>query len=326
MGRSIRSSGELTPQNTAALGVRQLFNIPRTGDLESLMIALSGSVTLSTAATSLLSDGIANIIETVELVADNGKVVIASLPFRLLVNGNFPRRKVGAVPSITQPGVTAAAHDFEIEAMLDMGFGLVRAKDAFLRENAYTDLKLALRYAPNFDGVFTGNSFAVSASSLDCVVKVNETLELADADGNASVPSVRLQRTANDITVGGASTKQQFKLTPEQGLRGITLRATTSAGVLSDSVISRVRLFSGKVVRLDLAFSTIKETTKSEYTGANLTGYGYLDLADGNGAPDKLADVLDLTTDATGGADSYIEFDTSAACTITIDQHGYVNL
>lgn len=323
MGQSLRNDYEVSAQNTPALGVVQVYDIPRTGDLESLMIALSGSVTLSGAGSALTADGILNLISDVELVADNGKVVIASVPFRMLVNGNLPRRKHGAVPSITQPGVTAAAHSFEAEGILDMGYGLMRAKDAFLRENAYTDLKLRLRFASSYAVVSDGT---VGALTITTAVRARETLELPDADGIASSPSVRLQRTANDLDVSGAVTKKQFKLTAEQGLRGIVLRVVNGSAALSDAILSRVRVTVGKVERLNLSATVLKESTKTEFVGAQLTGYYFIDLADGNGAPDKLADTLDLTSVSTGGADSFIEIDTAAAGTITIDQIGYVGL
>lgn len=323
MGQSIRSDYEVSAQNSAGLGVTQVFDIPRTGDLESLLIALTGTVTLSAPGTALTADGIANLIEQVELVADNGKIVVASVPFRMLVNGNLPRRKAGAVPSITQPGITAGTHSFEAEALLDMGYGLFRAKDAFLRENAYADLKLRLRYASSYSAVSNGS---VSSLTINTSVRARETLEIADADGVASAPVVRLQRTANDIDFAGPTTRKQFKLTAEQGLRGIVLRVVNSAGALSDSVLSRVRVTVGKVERLNLSATLLKESAKAEFVGSQLTGYYFLDFADGNGAPDKLTDVLDLTSVNTGGADSYIELDTTAAGTITVDQIGYITL
>jgi hypothetical protein len=323
MGQSIRNDYEASAQNSPALGVVQVYDIPRTGDLESLMIALSGSVTLSGAGSALTADGILNLISDVELVADNGKVVIASVPFRMLANGNLPRRKHGAVPSITQPGVTAAAHAFEAEAILDMGYGLMRAKDTFLRENAYTDLKLRLRFASSYAVVSDGT---VGALTIATAVRARETLELPDADGVASSPSVRLQRTANDLDVAGAVTRKQFKLTAEQGLRGIVLRVVNGSAALSDAVLSRVRVTVGKMERMSLSATVLKEPTKTEFVGTQLTGYYFIDFADGNGAPDKLTDTLDLTSVNTGGADSFIEIDTAAAGTITIDQIGYVAL
>lgn len=61
MANSIRTRGELTPQNAPALGARVVYEIPRTADLESLFILFNGSVTLTTGATSVITDGIMNL-------------------------------------------------------------------------------------------------------------------------------------------------------------------------------------------------------------------------------------------------------------------------
>ena len=99
MGNSINTRGELTPQNQPVLGARVVYEIPRTADLNSLYILFTGTVTLGVAATSIITDGILNLITAVELLANGGRDSICSVPFSMLTQGNMFRRKRGSSPS-----------------------------------------------------------------------------------------------------------------------------------------------------------------------------------------------------------------------------------
>lgn len=324
MGQSIRKFTELPLQNQPALNTRVIVDIPTTADLENLLLMLSGTVTLSGAASAIITDGIANIITSVELIGD-GRDVIASLPFYQIVNGNMFRRKTASAPVVTQPGITAAAQAFVCEGTLDLAaFNAIRPKDSSVRENSYKTLQLALRFAGDWTGVFTGGT--VSSTVFSLTIAARETIELADESGGASAPIMRPLFSARDDNFSGATTRQRFRLTPEQALRGIGLRVVNSSNALSDSVLSRVRLYVGKDVRLDMAASTIKELNKSLLAQVPGTGYYFLDFADGEGSPDKLNDALDLRTMVTQGADAYIEYDTLAQGAVNIAQYGYVGL
>lgn len=323
MGESIRKFTELPLQNQPALAVRVIIDIPPTSDLENLFINLSGTVQLTAASSGLLSDGIANIIEAVELIGD-GRDTIVSLPFNQVVNGNMFRRKWGNVPLITQPGVGIAVHPFEVTGMIDLSaFGAIRPKDSSLRENRYKTLQLAFRFATNWAGVF-GGAFVASTTAFSLVVEARETIEMVGADGTATSPIFRPQFSARDEAVQAAITRQRFRLTPEQALRGIGMRVLTLAGVLSDSVLKQVRVYVGKDLRLDLSAAMLKNSYKYAAAGNIPTGYYFLDFADGEGATDKLSDCLDLRQAITQGADAYIEYDTLTGGSVNVAQYGFV--
>lgn len=325
MGQSIRTQSAFPLQSTPAVNTRVICDIPLTADLENLLVTLDGSVTLSTAATALLADGILNLIQSIDLVGD-GKDVIYSMPFHQVVKGNLFRRKKGNRPTITDPGVTAAAHAFEAIGVIDLAaFGMQRPKDSALRENKYRTLQLIARFG-SFDNVFTGGGFVVSDSTINLSVRAKETVELVDNTGKASRPIVRVQASYREETVTGAVTKHRFRLTPDQALRGAVLRVLNGSSALSDAVLSRVRVYVGKTLRYELTAADIKDDAMMNHINGstNETGYYFIDLADGNGKPDSLNDCYDLRTEKTAGADSYIEFDTSAAANVGIQQYGYV--
>lgn len=324
MGQSIRKFTELPLQNQPALGQRVIVDIPTTADLESLLIMLSGTVTLTGAASNLLSDGVANIITGVDLIGD-GKDVICSLPYAQIVNGNMFRRKTLAAPIVTQPGLTVAAQPFVCEGTLDLAaFNAIRPKDSSVRENSYKTLQLALRFAGDWTGVFNGGTISTTAFTL--TIFARETIELKDDKGDVSTPIMRPLFSARDDNFSGAVTRQRFRLTPEQALRGISLRAINSTTVNDDAVLSRVRVYVGKDLRLDMSASCIKEYNKNGMAQAPGTGWYFLDFADGEGSPDKMNDCLDLRSVVTQGADAYIEYDTLKQGVVNIAQYGYVQL
>jgi hypothetical protein len=119
--------------------------------------------------------------------------------------------------------------------------------------------------------------------------------------------------SSRDDVIAVGVTRQRFRLTPDQGLRGITLRTMTSAGALTDNILKRVRVYVGKDLRLDLAGGTLKELNAIRFAGTRPTGYYYLDFADRHASPDYLNDCLDLRRALTQGADAYIEYDSYAA-------------
>ncbi len=330
MANSIRTRSELSAQSAPALGAVVTYEIPRTSDLESLLIQFSGSIQLTTGAAALITDGVCNLITAVELLANSGRDVIASLPFSALVQGNMWRRKAGRAPVISQPGIGIAVNAFNVVTNLDLAaFGSIRPKDSSLRENNYESLQLRFRFAGDWSGVFTGGGFVATTAVLNLVVRAKECVELPDPKtGVFSSPIMRPAKTSNDIIVAGASNKVQYRLTPGQGLRGLILKVTTNATppVLSDALISRVRVNVGKVNRVDEAGATIKAEMSVDYPATPPVGYYFMDFADRFGSDDHLNDVLDLDPMQTNGADSMLEFDTSGACIISVVQDGYIPL
>lgn len=326
MAKSHRNQQVLASQQTPALGTKVVYDIPLTADLSRIVLALDGSVTLSTAATGLLKDGICELIKTVELKR-NGSDTLVSVPFSALVNGNMFRRRRQAAPTLTQPGVTAAAQAFSAIGILDLAaYGALRPKDSVVRETDCKTLQLIVTIASDFSGVFYGNNFAVSASSLTLTAKADEILELQDATGKQSAPRIRPLFSNRDDTVSGAANRNNFKLTPDQALRGITLRASTSAGLNSDAVLGAVRVYVGKRLALELTAAAIRADNKGEHNAAVPTGYYFLDFAEQGAVPDRLEDCYDLRQAVLGGADARLEYDSLAAMTLNVTQWGYTKV
>jgi len=324
MGDSIAKYGEIALQNTPGLGIPVVVEIPLTADLETILIKLDGSVTISGAPSALITDGIANLIDMVELIAD-GRDTIISIPFNQLVNGNMFRKKQGSVSQVLQPLLTVAAQPFSVQAMLDLAaFGAIRPKDSNLRENSYKTLQLKLRFNPAWSAVFTGGTF--SAQTINLAIFAAETIELQDAAGNSTRPIFRACVSGRDDQFTGAVVKKQIRLTPEQLLRGISLRVVNASGVLSDTILSAVRVYVGKDLRYTGLATNIKALNNTTMQSLPGVGYYFLNFASEHGAPDRLNDGLDLRNVKTLGADCIFEYDSSAQGVVNIVQYGYTGL
>lgn len=328
MSKSLGFKQEIPATVAPALNVKAVYDIPLVADLREILINLSGTVAIGTAvATSLKRDGICELIKSVDLIA-NGSITIASLPFHQIVQGNmFRRRKINA-PTLTQPGLTVATQPFAATGVLDLAqYGALRPKDSSVRETDYKTLQLQLTFAADFSGVFVLGSAVIGASSIAVIVKANSQVELPDATGKISSPILRPQYSYREDTVSALTTRQRFRLTPEQALRGITLRVVDSTGnATSDVPLSKVRVYTGNTLRLDLSAAGIRADNNDAFTATIPTGYYYLDFADQGGSPDRLNDCYDLRAAVLAGADAYLEYDTSAALTLGVTQWGLLRL
>lgn len=332
MPDSIRTKSALSANTVPVLGKKVRFNIPRTADLEKLLVIFSGTITNSVAATSLITDGILNLITNVSLEANSGRTIIASMPMSMLVKGsNFPQRKHGKAPTLTNVGITAAAHVFRVAAEFSLAaFGTVRPKDTSLREGDFESLELVFQFAPTLvDYVYEAGTSV--ATALDLEVMAAECVELKDAQGKYSSPTARVSESANDIDFAGASSNVAYKLAAGQGLRGVVLRVQSAATppVLSDTLLKDVIVRVGKVERVSkLTAAMIKDEMANIIPAAAQPGVGYfvLDFMHRQGSNEHLTDALDLDPANTNGADSEIIFGTTGACKVTMLQKGFVSL
>lgn len=325
---SLRTASELVSLNLPALGQKVVFDIPITADLESLDINFYGTFTLGAGATSVITDGMLNLITSCELKGDGGRTTIVSMPFNSLVQSNMWRAKKGSEAAVVQPNITAGAQTYNIAASLDLSaYAAMRAKDSSLRESAYSDLKLEFRFAPDFTVVYAGAG-AVTVPVFNLSAIANETVELVSISGETSNPTVRVLNTAADLVVAGATSKLQYRLTNGVGLRGLALRVQSTANppVLSDNILLSARIIVGKTVRRDISGAALKAKMAKENPVTPPTGYYFFDFTEFSGSVDQLSNLIDTSAASTGGADCFLEVATNAAATITIIQYGYVPL
>jgi hypothetical protein len=320
MAASIRKQLELASQQTPALGTKQVFDIPLTADLERVTLALSGTVNLTAAATNLIKDGICELISSVELIKD-GSETLVSLPFSQIVNGNLFRRRHRNAPTLLQPLLTLANQPFSAVGTVDLSqYGALRRKETAVRETDCKTLQLIVTYNADFSKVFNGGT--ITTSTLSMIAKADELVELPDATGGVTTPSLKPNISCRDEILAGAVSRQRFRLTPNQALRGLTVRASTALGVNSDAVLSKVYVTVGTQQRFALSAAAIRADNLSDMQAVIPTGYYYLDFAEHGAGADRLNDCYNLYQEVLNGADAYVEFDSSAAGTLNVAQYG----
>ena len=324
--QSFSRDTEFPARTAPAFGVTAVWNFPLTANLDKLDIQLTGTVDITAGGATFLGDGIPEIIKSIDLVGD-GNVVIASVPFSMLTNGNMWRRLHGIAPAVVQPSVAISVNAFSALATLDLkAFGALRPKDTSLVETRYRVLELRAVIASDFSGAISGGAILLSGSSIAINVVAHETIELPDAKGVISAPTKRVQVSSTDMTLAGAATKEYKRLTPGQYLRGITLRIQNAAGTVNtDGLLTAFRIFIGNNQRYNVSGTGIISKNASQMLAARPTGYYYLNFTEQQGSVERLHDEIDLRIATLGGADAYVEYDTNAAAVVRITQWGHVD-
>lgn len=328
MAKSLSREQEIPARVTPAFGVTAVFPISLTANLDSIVIALTGGMDVTTGGGALIGDGIANLITSVDLVG-NGSIPISSVPFSVLVNDNIWRRTQGFAPIVAQPALGVAVNAFSATGVLDLkAFGALRPKDSTLVELAWTTLELRLNIAADFTGVQGGGGSVVlvSGSTVALNVIAHETIELPDATNKITMPTKRPQNASRDVPIAGAGTRNYYRLNPGQLLRGLALRVQTAAGANSDAILTALRVYVGNSLRYQVSGAGIIAENTANMLAARTAGHLFVNFTKQLGSVERLTDELDLLIASLGGADAYLEIDVNAACTVKVTQFGHVPL
>lgn len=327
MAKSLGRITELPARTPPAFGVQAVYNIPLTANLDKVDINLTGTADV-TGATTLIGDGISELITSVDLVGD-GSTVISSVPFSQLVNGNIWRRMRGIAPAGLQVAVGAVATvNFQAIGTLDLkAFAALRPKDSALQEKSFRVLELRFNIAANFGNVVANSAdVSVAGSTVALDVVMHETIELPDAKGAVSTPTRRVQNSARDVNLAGATLREYVRLTPGQRLRGLTVRTQTAAGVNADTVLSAMRVYVGNLQVFSATAAGFAAMNQAANLAARETGYYLINFTSQEGSIERLTDELDLTIASLAGADAYIEYDTLTAGIIKTTQWGHIDI
>ncbi len=323
MGKSLMRTTDIPATVAPVFGGTAIYNVLLTANLDSLVINLSGTMDVTTTVTGTVGDGIAEIIDSVTLLGD-GSDPIAVVPFPELVSGNIWRRISGIAPAINQPLLAVGVNAFSCQGVLDLkAFGALRPKDTALVEQQYRTLQLKFNIHSDFTGAFSGGVVSVAGSSIALDVVAHETVELPDAKGIVSTPSKKALYTSQDINFAGAAAFQRFRLNPGQMLRGISLRAQTSAKVNSDAILSAARIYIGNSLRYNLAAASIVSNNLVGVLAARPTGRYFMNFTEEQGSIERLNNELDLTLASLAGSDAYLEMDIASAGIVRVTQWGH---
>jgi hypothetical protein len=289
-------------------GLVDTIDLPRGFNLESIGLHFSGVVNVTTAYTGIRSEGLAKLIQRVELVKDGETV--CTLPFTFATHAQVFRSN--ALIKVN-PGIAIANYTPRIVGTCDLSHvGGLRSKDSILPTGKLQSLQLRVYYGQLSD-MFVGAGActpAVPALNLDIVVK-----ETRETHNKAPVPAVR-RIIKSFEKVYASSGEDRIQLDPNMLYRGVILR-TESNGDLSGAVLVSAKLALGSDYPIDLQAQQIVDENTLDNEGIPMpTGYYWIDFSREPGGQNRASDWLDLhnkldaflIVNVTGGATNKIGY------------------
>lgn len=291
------------------------LDLPTGYDLDSVLIKVSGTITVGTAPTAYHEYAVPRLVNRIDLLS-NGKNKFHEVSGMLACLGNFERQGANTLTDIaTGTGAKTVLAYFRVENINPDG---PRPKDSSLHTNKpfMSKLQLKIDLASFSDMCLTLGSFAVSSHTLTVEVMVEETIEFEDA-AYFEDRLVKVQSLIEE-TIDATKTSHRVKMpTGELMLRGVKIIAVDDTGALVNDIINSAQLKSGVDVAYYKDGDSIREANKADYR-LQLTqqpdGFYFLDLCPG-GNLNQLWDtrgrseldlVLDVTKPSGGDGTLYI--------------------
>lgn len=292
-------------QKTFAFGDTLSFDMPRGFDLDTILVEVTGSLTITTAPTQYHANSAARLIDRLELFSDGStKLTEASGIMKSL--GLFER---GMKRSITNPG-GAATGTVPVKAyyVLDrINADGLRPKDSSLHTQSPFMSKLTMEVKTTSsinDLVHTAGSFNGALNSITVKVYVAQTREFTQA-GLAEGRMVKNESLIVE-TIDSTTTNHRVKLATGMMLRGCQIYALDDSGALDNTIINNIQIKSGSDVPFSFDGATVETINKLSYDISDnqwLDGFYFADLTP-MGNLNKLYDArgaseLDLILDVT---------------------------
>ncbi len=285
------------------------FDIPRGDDLAAIIIEIVGTVTLSTAATTVSEFGTANLLASAQLAADGSKRYAYRNGIMSCI-GNF---EMGLSRELVNPGTGIATHSILSHHVIDLAtYGGPRPKDSALHTSIpyMSLLTLNTQYGALSDMWSNFGAGVISASN----IVVNVYGEYYQERNPKDLTEQRYLRRVTPFTLKSANANSllQFQLPTGTYLRGLKWQSfdLATAKPVSAARVNTVRVRAGTDVRRDLLSpAVIRGINRREFEPGPLldtfTTLCYLDLLPPDGS---LTDLWDLR----GATDAWAEFDVAA--------------
>lgn len=285
------------------------IDLPLSTDLESVYIYVSGSINVTTAFAGIKTEGLAKLIDKVEIWSKGRQIAV--VPFTYAVFGNFARQNA---PVSTKPGIAVGNYvGVEAGGYVDLSaIKCIRPKDSNLAAHGNNGtLQLKFRYNQLTDMFINGAVPGAATASLSTIV----VLDTCKEDAHSALPTL-LHVHQFDEKIYTANTVDNIRLNPEALLRSIVFRQEVN-GDLSNAVINRVTMAVNGEQRANMLQVVLYDKNISDNNGVALQpGYLVLDFARNPGGLCKVTDFLDLygtsdivlTLDVNGGATNKVQY------------------
>jgi hypothetical protein len=293
-------SGEILRQVTSATwvsGQPLIIDIPRGQDIDSLLVVVAGTITLSSAATTASAVAPAQLVSTFKWNSDGAKQFEDTTGI-LAAWGNFER---SLARDIVAPGVGATTHTVRCSYRLDrVTPDGVRPKDSMLHSNqAYMgSMQLSMQLGTVASCYSNFGTGAVGSTSLTVTVY---TVELQEGSPMGQTEQRWIRRhTLYPLVFSAANSGYVQQLPVNTYLRGVKLLGiTTSTGEPTADLINNVIIRSGPNYRINtneanLRFKNMTSFNIQSTQLSAIPGLSFADLLLGNIGGRRLNTLLNL--------------------------------
>lgn len=231
-------------------------------------------------ATAVFKDGLANLINNIEVVA-NGNMVIKSIPgFKLQLNSLLLSGIRGLNTIVTADGTNKESYEYF--AIPFVMFGMVRPTDTILNTALFDTLDLRVNWGSSSN---LGTGVTVVKAELEI-----ESESLVNYKRNADENIKHFMENALTKEVTASTTEFQINLPTQKLYKSIQLVALDDK-VRSNNIIKGIKIKSGTTVFADIEAQTLKAENLMQYrpnNQAELDGVYILNFTQRG----KLSDVL----------------------------------
>lgn len=291
----------------AAGGVGTM-DLPITADTEGLHLYLSGNIVVGTQYTACVTEGMAKLIQKIEIIKDGE--TIYSAPGSIMSHGNYPRD--GGVIRVN-PGVTVATQTGEIVGFIDFAhIGGLNPKDSILRSSKARTFQMRVTWG-QFSDMYTGAG-AVTSNTLVLKVAVRAQKPQPGEDMSKDFdPELRRIAVFNDRAYANSMTADKIQLQTDKLYKAIILRCET-AGDLSTAVLNNVRVLAGSDVLYDLSAAQIADQNTHDFEWTLPGGYYVIPFSPTPHGLERVTDFLDTH----GRKDVYLELNVTGGATTKV--------
>jgi len=261
-------------------GGRWTLEVPRGLDIDRLMIEISGTITLSSAATTVSAAAPSQLIAAINWKADSAKMLEDTTGILAAV-GNFER---GLARDLIAPGTGAAAHTVYAAYALDrVTPDGPRPKDSLLHTSQPYMGSQFLNVTFGTVAACYSNFGTGAVGSTDLTVNVY-TVEVQEGTALGMTEFRWIRRhTLYDQSFSAANAAAIINGPTNTFMRGVKLLAmNTSNNEPADALLQNVKIRSGPNLRLDISAAALRVANKQEFglQGTQLSAIPGLYFAD----------------------------------------------
>jgi hypothetical protein len=294
-----------------------VLDLPRDYDYEALGARITGSIQVTTGATSVRAEAPCQLVPRLEIIAD-GKNTLFNAPLWFPSMGNYPRALLQNGARVTTPPTAASAATYPVEANAIIDFMTVdgvHPKDSNFRPSGLSLFQLRATFGAPIDIFVPGAGVAVAVAGLGVEIYAVQVVEQPDSAGNYSSPIALKKVSFQNLAVAANNTGQEIRLPAGNFIKSLLVRGegAVTAGEPSTGVVNNMILQNGIDTRFNLSSGQVRTLNNGDY-GFIPAGYYVADFLSKGRADSNLSELWDCTNPAepklvinvNGGASNYV--------------------